>query len=215
VACLGSHLNIISQVHAISWWLPTSKGHFQNHVFCDASERAYGSALYIRSTKDNKTLVRLTCSNNRLAPLKKVTLPRLELLAALVGTRFLHYFCKATGYDINQAILRSDATMALGWKRSDPNRWKNFVCNSHENTNTHEPHGMEVLPGAGQPCRPPLTLTPWRQNTVPEYLVARSVMTCTTCGGLDIRNSPDEPPSSRRDKEAYPSHDSNQACRSY
>jgi len=103
------------------------KGTLQNHVFCDASERAYGSALYIRSTKDDKTLVCLTSSKNRLAPLKKVTLPRLELLAALVGTRLLHYFCTVTSYDINQAILRSEATMDLGWIRSDPNRWKNFA----------------------------------------------------------------------------------------
>jgi len=120
----------------------------QNHFFCDASERAYWSALYISSTKDDKTLVRLTCSKNRLAPLKTVTLSRLELLAALVGTRLLHYFYTVTSYDINQAILRSEATMALGWIRSDPN----FVCNSHGNTNTHENHGMEALPGAGQPC---------------------------------------------------------------
>ena len=123
-----STLTSLSQLH-IPRWLATSNGNFQVHVFCDASEKAYGAALYIRLIEGDKTLTRLACSKNRLAPVKRTTLPRLELLAALVGTRLLHYFCTATDYDINQAILWSDATVALGWIRSDPNRWKTFVCN--------------------------------------------------------------------------------------
>jgi len=99
-----STLNSLSEVH-IPRWLATSGGNFNVHVFCDASERAYGAALYIRTTKDNETLIRSACSKNRLVPVKRITLPRLELLAALVGARLLHYFCKATGYDINEAIL--------------------------------------------------------------------------------------------------------------
>ena len=126
-----STLISLSQVH-IPRWLATSKRDFQVHVFCDASERAYGAALYVRSTKDNKTLTRLACSKNRLAPIKRITLPRLELLAALVVTRPLHYFCTATGYDINQAILWSEATVTLGWIHSDPNRWKTFVCKVYQ-----------------------------------------------------------------------------------
>jgi len=110
-------------------WLATSNGNFQVHVFCNASERAYAAALYVRSTKDDNPLTLLACSKNRLAPVKRVTMPRLELLAKLVGTRLLHYFCTATGYDINPTILWSDATVTLRWIRSDPNRWKIFVCN--------------------------------------------------------------------------------------
>ena len=72
---------------------------------------------------------RLACSKNRLAPVKKVTMARLELLAALVETRLLHYFRSATCYDINRAILWSDATVTLCWIHSDPNRWKTFLCN--------------------------------------------------------------------------------------
>jgi len=123
-----SKLTSLSQVH-IPRWLATSKGNFQVHVFWDTSERAYGAALYVRLTKDDKTLTRLAFSQNRLAPVKRVTMPRLELLAALVGTRLLHYFCAATGYNIKQAILCSDAIVTLGWIHSDPIRWKTFVCN--------------------------------------------------------------------------------------
>ena len=58
-----------------------------------------------------------------------LTLPRLELLAELVWTQLLHYLCTGNGYSINHVILWSDATVALGWISSDPNRWKNTVCN--------------------------------------------------------------------------------------
>ena len=105
------------------------RSHSQVHVFCDASERAYGAALYIRSCVVNDNVVHLACSKNQLAPVKKVTLPRLELLATLVGARLLRYFCHATCLDITEATLWTDSTVALSWVREDPNRWKTFVCN--------------------------------------------------------------------------------------
>jgi len=99
------------------------------------------------STKDDKTLVRLACSKNRLAPVKRVTLPRLELLAALVGTRLLHHFCTATDYNINQAILWSDATVALGWIRSDPNKWKTFATESRRYKHARIPRSEGIVRG--------------------------------------------------------------------
>ena len=72
----------------------------QIHVFCDAPERAYGAVLYCRIQDNDDISVRLICSKNGLSPIKKVTLPRLELLAALMGSRLLKYFCNSTGCDM-------------------------------------------------------------------------------------------------------------------
>jgi len=69
-----STLTSMLQVH-IPQWLATSKGNFQVHVSCDTLERAYGAAFYVRLTRDDKTLTRLACSKNRLAPVKSITLP--------------------------------------------------------------------------------------------------------------------------------------------
>ncbi|GFT51373.1 integrase catalytic domain-containing protein [Nephila pilipes] len=96
------------------------------HVFCDASERAYGLVLYIVTSQSN---VHIVCSRNRLAPIKKVTLPRLELLAALMGTRLLKYFCKEVDIQPSAATLWTDSKITLSWIRSNPNKWKTFVCN--------------------------------------------------------------------------------------
>jgi hypothetical protein len=95
----------VVDVHVPSWVGTTGKGSSQIHVFCDASERAYGAVLYIRSTYGSETRVQIVCSKSRLAPLQKVTIPRLELIAALVGARLLNYFCNETGYDVTQATL--------------------------------------------------------------------------------------------------------------
>ncbi|KFM70593.1 hypothetical protein X975_21762, partial [Stegodyphus mimosarum] len=102
---------------------------FAIHVFCDASERAYGSVLYIVTFKGDQMNVHLVCSRNKLAPIKKVTLPRLELLAALMGARLLQYFCAETNICSSNATLWSDSQVVLGWIRSDPNKWKTFVSN--------------------------------------------------------------------------------------
>ncbi|GFT19260.1 integrase catalytic domain-containing protein [Nephila pilipes] len=76
------------------------------HVFCDASERAYGSVIYIVTYKSN---VHIFCSRNRLAPIKKVTLSRLELLVDLMGTQLLKYFCEEIDLQPSAETLRTDS----------------------------------------------------------------------------------------------------------
>jgi len=61
--------------------------------------------------------------------MKKIALPRLELVAALVGVRLLQYLYQETGLDIRKATLWTDATVVLCWIRSNPSRWKTFICN--------------------------------------------------------------------------------------
>jgi hypothetical protein len=143
----------LSHIHVPRWLATSMKQSCQPHIFCDASERAYGAALYIRSTEGNNTLVRLACSKNRLAPVKRVTLPRLELLAALVGTQLLSYSCEATGYDTTRATLWTDTTVSLSWIRSDPNSWKTFVCNRVTEIQSHtSPMQWRHCPGQENPA---------------------------------------------------------------
>ena len=129
------------------WQGSVDRSRSQVHVFCDASESAYGAALHVRSSTADRNVVRLAYRKNRLAPVKKVTLPRLELSAALVGARLLHCFCLATCIDITEATLLSESTVALGWIRQDPNRWKTFVCNraTEIQSNTTPSHWRHCL----------------------------------------------------------------------
>ena len=57
------------------------------YVFTDASTKAYGAVIYL--SKANQTC--LAMSKSRVAPVKSVTLPKLELMAAVMGTRLAKF----------------------------------------------------------------------------------------------------------------------------
>ena len=63
---------------------------FLLHLFTDASEEAYAAATHSRMVDIARTVsVHLLVSKTRVAPVKTVSLPRLELCAALLGTQLL------------------------------------------------------------------------------------------------------------------------------
>ncbi len=60
----------------------------QIHIFCDASEQAYGSVAYLRTeSPEGKVGVAFVAARSRVAPKKQQTIPRLELCAALTGSQ--------------------------------------------------------------------------------------------------------------------------------
>ncbi|CAC5398794.1 unnamed protein product [Mytilus coruscus] len=55
--------------------------------FCDASKRAYSTAINLHQSSGNATKCELIFSKSRLAPIKGMTIPKLELMAVLIGVR--------------------------------------------------------------------------------------------------------------------------------
>jgi hypothetical protein len=102
----------------------------QIHGFCDCSERAYGACLYIRSTdSNNKTSCELLCSTSKVAPLKQLTIPRLELCSATLLSKLYKKATRALTMTINESYLWADSFIVLTWIQGPPNRWKTFVGN--------------------------------------------------------------------------------------
>ncbi|XP_018360522.1 PREDICTED: uncharacterized protein LOC108759538 [Trachymyrmex cornetzi] len=102
----------------------------QFHGFCDASGVGYGACLYIRSCgKDGDPTIRLACARSRVAPLKTVTIPRLELSGALLLARLYREAKEAMGIMPNDVVFWCDSTIALHWIKTPPHLLKTFVAN--------------------------------------------------------------------------------------
>lgn len=104
----------------------------QIHGFCDASLKAYAAAVYVRVEDSGGNItVRLLASKTRVAPLKVVTLARLELCGALLLARLLHALTgsEESKYVNARFFAWSDSMTALRWIADSPSRWVQFVAN--------------------------------------------------------------------------------------
>lgn len=108
------------------------------HVFVDASEEAYGAVVYNVTANDNETLSTLVAAKSRVAPLKTVSIPRMELLAAVLGVKLLIAITTALNVALHTATLWSDSLNVLCWIRNQSRCFKPFVGNRvgyiHEHT---------------------------------------------------------------------------------
>ena len=99
-------------------------------VFCDASTLAYGCCVYLLCAGPNGKESTLIASKVRVSPIQKITLPRLELLSAVLGARLLKFVREALGLsEETEYQCYSDSKITLGWIRSNPSKWKQFVMN--------------------------------------------------------------------------------------
>ncbi|XP_018400322.1 PREDICTED: uncharacterized protein LOC108777840 [Cyphomyrmex costatus] len=100
------------------------------HGFCDASEIAYGCCIYIKTVNSRgDATVNLLCAKSRVAPLKNVSLPRLELCAALLLAEVYQQVLQALTITPDWTYLWSDSTITLAWIKGEPSRWVQFVAN--------------------------------------------------------------------------------------
>ena len=102
----------------------------QLHGFCDASQRAYAAVIYIRATYASlPPSCQLVVAKSRVAPLKVLTIPRLELSGAVLLAELMHSTMTTLDVDVKDVTCWSDSTIVLCWLRSHPSRFKTFVAN--------------------------------------------------------------------------------------
>lgn len=128
---LISYIDNVKHIYVPRWLkMHVEITSMQLHGFSDASNLCYGAVVYLRCQYANQTVsVRLISSKSRVSPLKKVTLPRLELLGAVILSRLTKKLLSIIPFKINEIYLWSDSTIVLSWINSDPSRWNTFVSN--------------------------------------------------------------------------------------
>ena len=98
------------------------------HGFSDASKKAYCAAIYLVCETTKGIYSRLLCSKVRIAPLKSLTIPRLELMAAKILVTLMETAQKALSSDtkIDEVKYWTDSITVLYWVLNK-GEWKTFV----------------------------------------------------------------------------------------
>ncbi|XP_075150812.1 uncharacterized protein LOC142224919 [Haematobia irritans] len=112
------------------WIRYTQNDKVDIHGFCDASKSAYCACVYIRvQTNPSQVFCNLLTAKSKVAPLKTVTLPKLELNGALLLAKLVNYVLQIFGSSYNSVTLWTDASIVLGWLSKPPMSWETYVEN--------------------------------------------------------------------------------------
>ncbi|XP_053614051.1 uncharacterized protein LOC128677326 [Plodia interpunctella] len=103
------------------------------HGFSDASSSAYAAVVYIHCvTVDNNIYTHLVTAKTKVAPIKQISIPRLELCAAVLVTKLLLEVSEILNIDKSEIHVWTDSTIVLAWLADHPSRWKTFVNRTSE-----------------------------------------------------------------------------------
>ena len=126
----------------------------QVHIFTDASDLAFGATAYLRVEKQNKEVdCLLIMSKSRLAPIKKLTTPRLELQGAVLGVRLSHHVDAEIDLQVSSINYWTDSKTVLQYLNNETKRFKTFVANRvQEIRDTTIPNQWRYVPGKENPA---------------------------------------------------------------
>lgn len=91
----------------------------QLHVFMDASRDCCAAVAYLRVSQHDEVVVSLIMGKSKVAPIKLMSIPRLELVAAVLGARISNTILSNLSIDVGEVFYWVDSTTVLSWIRSD------------------------------------------------------------------------------------------------
>ncbi|XP_065354551.1 uncharacterized protein LOC135949022 [Calliphora vicina] len=99
------------------------------HGFSDASEKAYSATLYARIESENSVFTFLLASKTRVAPIKQISLPRLELCGSVLLANLACGIIPNLQIQNVNTYYWTDSTIVLSWLKKPPCSWNTFVGN--------------------------------------------------------------------------------------
>lgn len=115
----------------------------QIHAFSDASRAAYSCAVYARVTAlSGVTYTTLLAAKTRVAPVKTLSIPRLELNGAVLQTELTNHVIQSMAIPVSRVVCWTDSTIVLAWLRKHPAAWKTAVANRTSTIHTTLPNAV-------------------------------------------------------------------------
>ncbi|XP_055309935.1 uncharacterized protein LOC129573463 [Sitodiplosis mosellana] len=121
-------LSAINDIRIIRWIQTTRGREIELIGFCDASKIGYGAEIYVRCSSGTNVWCNLLTAKTKVAPVKELTIPRLELCAAELLAKLLNVVRKKCELEYVPYELYSDSTIDLSWIRNCPSKLKIFVA---------------------------------------------------------------------------------------
>ncbi|XP_055944433.1 uncharacterized protein LOC129975391 [Argiope bruennichi] len=122
------------------------------HTFVDGSKDAYAAVTFLRIENNGRIELFLLAAKSRVAPLRGTTIPRMELLAAVIGARLANSVVEALGWKNVTIYYWSDSTTVLAWILREEN-WSVFVRNRvQEIRKLSNPKSWRHIPGDKNPA---------------------------------------------------------------
>ena len=126
-------LHALAELKIRRCYKPDNFGHVKTvelHSFSDASVNGYGQCSYLRMINDRDEVhCALVMAKSRLTPLKPVTVPRLELTAAVVSMKISSLLQKELNYQDMQEFFWTDSRVVLGYISKEARLFHTFVAN--------------------------------------------------------------------------------------
>jgi hypothetical protein len=147
-------LKVINSLSIPRCAIPSKSHRLELAGFCDASEKAYAAVVFlVVYYSDREPHVTNLMSKTRVAPAKKISLPRLELCGAVLLSQLMSTLQKTIKQLITRSRMWTDSTIVLGWINKSPHTLQTFVANRvTEITSELPPNSWYHVPGVNNPA---------------------------------------------------------------
>ncbi|XP_041630638.1 uncharacterized protein [Drosophila kikkawai] len=137
----------VSEMHLLETcrvprYISTPSQAIELHGFADASSQAFAAVIYSRFKVNAGYAVNLIMAKTRVAPIKPISIPRLELNAAHLLSKLISLVKQSLTIPISRINCWSDSEIVLHWLSSPPRTWNTYVCN----------RTAEILDGCPRSC---------------------------------------------------------------